>query len=83
MLATVADYQQTFGTPAGRRVLRHLMKVHGFLNSSLVEKDCCGTAFNEGGRNAVVQIMHKLKMDLKQMEADILTNSKEDLDAIL
>lgn len=75
--ATVADYQSTFNTDSGRRVLRHLMKVHGFMVTSHVEGDAYSTAFNEGGRNAIIQIIKKTKMDLAGLEAAINQNEEE------
>ena len=81
LLATVADYQATFGSPQGKRVLRHLIKSHGFLHSSFVEKDPYSMAFNEGGRNAIIQIINKLKLDIKRIEYELL-HTEEDLDVI-
>lgn len=75
-LATISDYKQTFGSPEGRRVLYHLMKVHGFLQTSHVEGDAYSTAFNEGARNVIIQIMHKMRMDLKKME-DLINQEEE------
>lgn len=70
-VARLYDYQQTFNTESGRRVLRHLMKMHGMMQTSFVE-DPYATAFNEGGRNVVIQIFHKLRKNPKELEEEIL-----------
>lgn len=82
-LATFSDYQETFNTKAGRKVLRHLMKVHGIMQRSYVEGDAYATAFNEGGRNAVIQILNKLRVDLKELENHILEQPEGDDDVII
>ena len=79
-LATISDYKKTFGSPEGRRVLFHLMKVHGVMLTSHVEGDPYSTAFNEGGRNVVIQILRKMRMDLKEMEKLIEQESEMEED---
>ena len=66
--ATIADYQRTFDTPSGKKVLYHLMKAHGVMERSFIEDNQFATAFNEGGRNVVLQILKKLKIDLRKLE---------------
>ncbi len=83
MIATLSDYQQTFRSEAGTRVLRHLMKVHGILGTSYVEKDSLATAFNEGGRNVVIQIIRKLQIDIKKLEAELYKDPQGDSDVII
>jgi len=63
-LATFEDYQRTFGSPYGRRVLWHLMKVHGFLENSHVPGDSHSTAFNSGSRDVINNILKKMKVDI-------------------
>jgi hypothetical protein len=75
-LATVSDYQQCFGTPAGKRVLRHLMKVHGIMNAQYIP-DTHATAYNEGARNVVIQVLNKVRWDLKKLEKEIMEQEKE------
>lgn len=61
-------YKETFGTESGKVVLRHLLRVHGLLNQAHVDLDSHSTAFNDGGRNVVIQILkviHKKKTDLE------------------
>jgi hypothetical protein len=51
-----ADYAETFGTQAGKRVLRDLMQFQVFTTSQ-VSGDAHQTAFHEGERNVVLYIM--------------------------
>lgn len=82
-LATIADYQRTFGSVHGKRVLRHLMKVHGLMLSSHVSGDSHATAFNEGGRNAVIQILNKVRINLNDLEKEINKQPEGDEDVII
>lgn len=75
-LALVSDYQECFNSPAGKKVLAHLMKVHGVLQSSFVEGKADATAFNEGGRNAILQILKKMRIDIKKLEKMITEEAK-------
>ncbi len=52
-LATLADYQRTFTTPHGKRVLRRMMKECGMMEPSFIEGDVHATVFNEGRRSVV------------------------------
>jgi len=63
-LAVFEDYQRTFGTVYGKRVLWHLMKMHGFMEHSHVAGDSHSTAFNDGGRNVINNILKKMKVDI-------------------
>ena len=82
-LATVSDYQRVFNSVEGRRVLRHLMKVHGFMQTSYNENPYA-TAFNEGGRNVVIQIMNKVRIDLNKLEKEIKEQQEQgDSDVII
>jgi len=67
----LTDYRMVFGTPEGRNVLHDLMKHFNVLSSTLKRtppQDPLQMAFNEGGRNAVLFIMTKIKMDPKKLE---------------
>lgn len=68
LLGKVADYQRTFSTEHGKRVLRQMMRECGMDEPSFVEGDPYGTAFNEGKRAAVLDIINKLKMDITALE---------------
>lgn len=81
-MTLVADYKRVFGTPHGKKVLRHLMKMHGFLQHSHIEGDPYSTAFNEGCRNVVVLIARKLKMDLVVMEEELTKEEDEEHDYV-
>ena len=41
-----------------------------------------GTAFNEGRRSVVIEILEKIRLDLKRLESEI-TNIKGDDDVII
>ena len=71
VLATLADYQRTFETAHGKRVLRRMMKECMFQIPSYVPGDSHGTAFNEGKRAAVLEIIDRLKWDLRQLEEEL------------
>lgn len=79
ILAVMADYQRTFATPHGKRVLRRMMKECGMMEPSYVALDPQGTAFNEGKRAAVLEICNRLKMDLRAIEHQ-LTEKDEEFD---
>jgi hypothetical protein len=62
---TIIDFQQTFGTEAGKRVLENLRtnsKIDGYLN---VMRDITPTqiAFAEGQRSMMMHIYAQLKKD--------------------
>jgi hypothetical protein len=64
----VIDYQQTFGTPHGKRVLYDLMGVGRMLTSTYDERDSHASAFNEGLRNAILHILRKLHTDPARLQ---------------
>lgn len=82
-LATISDYQQVFNTPAGEKVLHHLMKVCGIMQTSVVVGDTQGTAFNEGKRSVAIHILSQLKIDLRKLEQQIRQPYQGDFDAII
>jgi hypothetical protein len=82
-LATISDYQQTFNSPAGQKVLLHIMQSCGIMSSSFVKGDSHVTAFNEGQRSVVVQILKTLKIDLRKLEEQIRQQPERDSDAII
>ena len=59
------------------------MKMHGFMVPSHVEGDPYSTAFNEGSRNVVIQILSKVRMDLVALEKEIEHIPEEDTDVII
>lgn len=82
-LASISDFKEVFDTPAGGRVLRSLMHACGFMHSSHVPGDPYATAFNEGGRNVVIQILHKARIDLKKLEDEIKRQPERGSDVII
>lgn len=67
-LAKIADYKSCFGTESGRRVLWDLMKQHSVLDSTFDPANINEMILREGGRNVVLQILHKLNVDVKRLE---------------
>ncbi|RMF55083.1 hypothetical protein D6745_03210 [Candidatus Woesearchaeota archaeon] len=68
----IQAYKTVFSSPEGKKVLSHLMRSHGFYSTSFVEGDMFATAFNEGGRNVVMQILKKININLDELEKQIL-----------
>lgn len=50
-------YKDTFSTPQGQMVLRHLMKVSGVTGTIFVANDPHQTSLNEGKRMLVMSIL--------------------------
>lgn len=57
------DYNITFSTPEGKRVLKDLMKFCGYKASSYVPGDTGATCVNEGLRLAILRILKFVEMD--------------------
>jgi hypothetical protein len=68
VLATVADFQRVFDSPEGKNVLAYLMKTADFMRTTYVPNDPYGTAFNEGRRAIVIDIVNRLKIDIRALE---------------
>ena len=77
-LANKTNYQQTFESHHGKRVLYDLMKKSGMMTTSFVEKDSHGTAFNEGQRSIVLSILNVLKIDLVKLERTMQEGHEHD-----
>lgn len=82
-LSILADIKQTFSSPEGKRVLRYLMKRTGFLNTSFVAGDAYMSAFNEGQRAIIIDIVKKLKVDIRKLEDELLKEPEGDRDVII
>jgi hypothetical protein len=82
-LAKIADFQQTFKTENGRNVLRELMRISGFLQTSFVQGDPYTAAFNEGQRAIVIEILKKLKVDIKKLEQELMEDPERGEDAFI
>lgn len=63
-----ADYRATFGGGAGRRVLADLARRNNLLATSVVAGDPQLTAFNEGRRAVVLEILRELRWDDRDLE---------------
>lgn len=61
------NYQQCFATPEGEKVIADLIDECGFIRSSMVDGDPYGTAFNEGKRQVIVDILNKLNTDPEKL----------------
>lgn len=70
-LVHIADYQQTFSSPHGKKVLKGLIK-NFYMKRSYVPGDPQGTAFNDGQAEVVRHIIHQMKFDLKAIEKLLL-----------
>lgn len=71
------DYRRAFGGEPGRRVLRDMMRRHFMLTSTQVAGDSHESAFNEGRRAVVVDILATLRMredDLRQLTEESTTD---------
>ncbi len=66
----IQQYQAVFRSAAGKVVLRHLMTKHGVLKSTFAT-DPYQTAYNEGQRAVVLEIMKTLKIDIKELQSKI------------
>jgi hypothetical protein len=66
------DYQRTFGTESGQRVLREIYRECGFGNEVHVPGDPYQTAYNAGLRRAALRIAKALG----ETEAEFLARSR-------
>ena len=67
------DYRRAFRGEPGRRVLRDLMRRHFVLRSTQIAGDSHETAFNEGRRAVVLDVLHALNANedaLREMMAE-------------
>lgn len=71
-VALTADYQTTFKTPHGKRVLRDLLKKTGFMELNYSPGDPYATAFNEGGRNVALYITKRMKLNVAQLAKQLM-----------
>lgn len=71
------DYRRAFGGEPGRRVLRDLMRRHFVLRSTQIAGDSHETAFNEGRRAVVLDILAAVNADedqIREMAKETVTN---------
>tara|TARA_R110000868_G_scaffold380551_1_gene646568 strand:+ start:708 stop:989 length:282 start_codon:yes stop_codon:yes gene_type:complete len=81
-LALAVDYKLTFSSDHGLRVLRHLMRRHGMMNSTF-DSDPHTSAYLEGQRAVVIEIMKKLRIDVKKLETEIFKEPQGESDVII
>jgi len=75
----VADYQQTFGTPHGRRVVGDLIKRFGVFQRRTVPNDGISSAYNDGVAAPVLHILNTVGVDLADMKS--VTDARTEHDA--
>lgn len=68
MMRRRQDYRRAFGDEPGRRVLRDLMRRHFVLHSTQIAGDSHETAFNEGRRAVVLDILHAVNADARAVQ---------------
>jgi len=73
------DYQRTFGSDYGKRVLRDLMVECHVLGSSF-SKDPSLMAFKEGEKNVALRIMKILNVNIDELEKHIKEIENERVD---
>lgn len=64
----VNDYQDTFSGDSGKAVLMDLMKRSGILSTSMIKGDPQMTAFNEGKRAMVLEILSRCRLTVEDIE---------------
>lgn len=64
----IADYQVVFKSSHGTRVLSDLCHRHGIFDACHVPQDSHSTAYNDGRRSVIVDILRYLKTDQEQLE---------------
>lgn len=73
-----ADYKAVFGGPPGERVLHDLM-VKGHIHEITLDTDSATlTAFREGRRSLVLEIVEQLRRDPKYLASVALTQRREE-----
>jgi len=70
MRSRAIDYQMTFSTPHGKRVLHDLMKWGHVLHPTF-KKDPHETAFQEGERHMVLRLLTVLKTNVEALNEHI------------
>jgi len=73
---TILDYKQAFGTPAGKKVLAHLIDEFHDTAISFVAGCPEQTAYNEGRRSIVLQIRNTVNCDMKKFDEPKQTKAK-------
>ncbi len=64
----LADYRTIFKGPQGERVLADLCHRHGIFAPCHVPGDAYSTAYNDGRRSVVIDLLRYLNTDLEQLD---------------
>tara|TARA_R100001086_G_scaffold10687_1_gene5665 strand:- start:56 stop:352 length:297 start_codon:yes stop_codon:yes gene_type:complete len=64
----LADYRTIFKGPQGERVLADLCHRHGIFDPCHVPGDAYSTAYNDGRRSVVVDLLRYLGTDLERLD---------------
>jgi hypothetical protein len=73
----IIDYQATFSSERGRRVLLDLMKAHHMMSSTYSPVVREEIYIREGERNVILRILSFLNVDQKQLEELIREEANE------
>lgn len=81
-----ADYQRTFGSPHGQRVLHHLMQENGVLSTTVAVNghkgiDSHATMVNEGRRYAVLAILQMTQFTERDLRSFVEGDEGDDVDS--
>lgn len=68
-----ADYRKVFNSPEGAKVLADLCQRHFIFNTTHVPGDSVASAFQEGRRSVVMDLIKYLKIDLESLEKQMET----------
>ncbi len=66
-----SDYRTVFDSPQGRKVLADLCQRHFVFNSTHIPNDPYTSAFQDGRRSVVVDILRYVKIDLETLETQM------------
>lgn len=78
-LATTGAYKHVFlGSDEGKKVLWDLMKKNSMIGVTHVPGDPYSTAYNEGCRASVLEILNKLSINTTKLETMIRENLEEE-----
>lgn len=72
----IIAYQTVFDSEHGRKVLKDLMSLCGFVQSSMDDNSHV-TAYNEGKRSVIVDILNKVNTDPDKIVEILKDNRKE------
>ena len=64
----LADYRTIFEGPQGQRVLADLCHRHGIFDPCHVPGDSHSTAYNDGRRSVVIDLLRYLGTDLERLD---------------